>query len=320
MGKIEFICLSGEKGQPKKPVPVAKLIAHHGLEGDAHAGPWHRQVSLLASDDVDGMRAKGMPELAAGDFGENLVVSGLGLGELGLGSLLRLGRDAVLTVTQIGKVCHTRCVIYARTGDCIMPRMGVFARVLSGGTIAAGDPVEVECAIPRERWQAVVLTSSDRCSRGEAVDTAGPAVVRRLEERLAAHVYKIEVVPDERAMIAERLRHYSDGHTIDLIAVVGGTGFAPRDVSPEAVRDVVDRLTPGLDEAMRAASLAKTSRAMLSRAVSGIRRSTLIVSLPGSERGALENIEAILPALDHGLGKLRGDPADCGRPVPEVRG
>ena len=99
--------------------------------------------------------------------------------------------------------------------------------------------------------------------------------------------------------------------------VVGGTGFSPRDVTPEAIAAVMERPTPGLDEAMRSASLLKTPHAMLSRAISGIRNSTLLISLPGSERAAVENLEAVLPALGHGLEKLRGDPSDCGRPAEE---
>ena len=117
-----------------------------------------------------------------------------------------------------------------------------------------------------------------------------------------------------------RLEHYCDGHSIDLVVTVGGTGFAPRDVTPEAVSGVAERLTPGLDEAMRLASLRKTPHAMLSRGVSAIRASTLIVSVPGSERSSTENLEAVLPALGHGLAKLRGDPSDCGRDAPERSG
>jgi molybdenum cofactor synthesis domain-containing protein len=166
--------------------------------------------------------------------------------------------------------------------------------------------------VPREKVQAVVLTISDRCSRGEAADTAGPAVGRLLESSVQAHVYSSEIIPDEQDQIAARLKHYSDGHSIDLVLAVGGTGFAPRDVTPEAVSAVIERPAPGLDEAMRRASLEKTPMAMLSRGVSGIRKRTLIVSLPGSERGAVENLEAILPAMGHGLAKLRGDPSDCG--------
>ena len=158
---------------------------------------------------------------------------------------------------------------------------------------------------------AVVLTISDRCSRGEATDTAGPAVAKLLRESLGATVAQTEIIPDERSRIAARLRHHADGGGTDLIVAVGGTGFAPRDVTPEAVRDVIERATPGLDEAMRLASFAKTPRAMLSRATSGIRGATLILSTPGSERAAVENVQAILAALEHGLAKLKGDPSDC---------
>ena len=312
MGRVEAICTCVQKGGKKSSQPLARFVANHGIEGDAHAGPWHRQVSVLSAEDIEAMRRGALPGLKTGDFAENLVVSGADLGSLGLGSRLRLGSEAELMVTQLGKECHQRCVIYDQTGDCIMPRLGLFARVLRDGTVAAGDAVEVLEAVSRQKFQAVILTISDRCSRGEAVDATGPAVGRLLESSLEAHVYATEIVPDDRDRIAARLRHYSDGHSIDLVLAAGGTGFAPRDVTPEAVTAVIQRPTPGLDEAMRRASLEKTPMAMLSRAVSGIRNGTLIVSLPGSERGAVENLRAILSALEHGLAKLRGDPSDCG--------
>ena len=312
MGRVEAICISVKKGEKKTCQPIAHFVADHGIEGDAHAGPWHRQVSLLRAEDIEAMRLRGLPSLKSGDFAENVVVSGVDLGALGLGSRLRIGQETEVTLTQLGKTCHKRCAIYYKVGDCIMPRLGVFARVLRGGTVSTGDEVEVLEIVPRKQYQAVVLTISDRCSRGEATDTAGPAVRQRLEGCLHAHTYAVEIVPDEREQIASRLRHYSEGHSIDLVLAVGGTGFAPRDVTPEAACAVIERPTPGLDEAMRRASLEKTPTAVLSRAVSGIRNGTLIITLPGSERGAVENLQAILPALEHGLGKLRGDPSDCG--------
>jgi molybdenum cofactor synthesis domain-containing protein len=313
MGKIEAICISGKKGERKTPMPSADFRAGHGIESDAHAGPWHRQVSLLTLEDIASMRQRGLPDLAPGDFAENVTVSGLDLGACGLGTRLRLGAEVVLSVTQIGKVCHSRCAIYQATGDCIMPRCGVFARVEKGGRVRVGDPTEILERVPRERFQAVVLTISDRCARGMAQDTAGPAVVQRLTAVLNAHIYGTEVLPDEREKIGERLKHYADGHSIDLVLTVGGTGFSPRDITPEATRELLERPTPGLDEAMRYSSLSRTPHAALSRGVSGIRGSTLILNLPGSERAALENLEAILPALPHGLSKLRGDGTDCGR-------
>jgi molybdenum cofactor synthesis domain-containing protein len=317
MGRVEAICISIKKGEKKSPQPMAHFVADHGIEGDAHAGPWHRQVSLLRAEDIEAMRLRALPGLRPGDFAENLVVSGVDLGALGLGSRLRIGHGTEVTVTQLGKACHRRCAIYYQAGDCIMPRLGVFARVLRSGTVSTGDPLEALEIVPRKRYQAVVLTISDRCSRGEAIDTAGPAVRQRLESCLQAHTYATEIIPDERDQIAARLRHYSEGHSIDLVLAVGGTGFAPRDVTPEAATAVIERPTPGLDEAMRRASLEKRPTAIFSRVVSGIRNGTLIITLPGSGRGATENLQAILPALEHGLAKLRGDPSDCGPPRGE---
>ncbi|HSW50599.1 MAG TPA: MOSC domain-containing protein, partial [Bryobacteraceae bacterium] len=154
MGKVEVICISVRKGQKKKPVESARLLANHGFEGDAHAGAWHRQVSLLAHEDIEEVRAGGIPGLQAGDFAENLIVSGIDLSALGLGSLLRLGAEAELRVTQLGKICHQRCAIYDQTGDCIMPRLGLFARVVRGGMVEPGMPVEVVEAVPRGKLQA----------------------------------------------------------------------------------------------------------------------------------------------------------------------
>jgi molybdenum cofactor synthesis domain-containing protein len=314
-GKVEAICTSQRKGIPKTAVSTALLRRDHGIEGDAHAGPGHRQVSLLAHEHIEAFKMSGHVDLRSGAFAENLVVSGLDLGSLGLGSRVRVGTDAILAITQLGKRCHQRCTIYDKTGDCIMPRVGLFARVLAGGALAVGDAVAIEGVVERSRFQVVVLTLSDRCAAGTAQDTAGLAVADLLRDSLPAHIYTTEILPDGRTGLAERLRHYADGHGIDLVVAVGGTGPAPRDETPEAVRDVVERLTPGFDEAMRQASLAVTPLAMLSRACSGIRGATLILSLPGSERAAVENLRAVLPALPHGLAKLRGDPADCGRPT-----
>jgi len=313
-GILRTLCTSQEKGTPKTAAQAAEFVADHGLRGDAHAGPWHRQVSLLDCADFAAMQQQ-LPEISPGAFGENLTVEGLDCSSFGLGTRLRLGARAELRISQLGKVCHSRCAIYHQTGDCIMPRLGLFARVLTGGSVAIGDPVEVVELVARERFQVVVLTVSDRCAAGSAEDTAGPAAAAAIEQALGAHTYRVEVVPDETDTIAERLKHYCDGHSIDLVLTVGGTGFSPRDVTPEATRPLLERLTPGLDEAMRAASLRSLPQALLSRGVSGIRGSTLAVNLPGSREAATENLSAILPALSHGLKKLRGDPTDCATPA-----
>lgn len=152
-----------------------------------------------------------------------------------------------------------------------------------------------------------ILTISDRSARNERPDLSGPA----LEEVVQAQGWDValrEIVPDELELIRSRLMLWADGKTLDVILTTGGTGFAPRDVTPEATRAVIERLTPGLDEAMRTASLAVTPHAMLSRAVSGIRGQTLIVNLPGSPKGAVENLRVIIPVLGHAIQLLRNDP------------
>ncbi len=310
-GRLVSVCVSRDTGTVKTPVERATLVENGGIEGDAHAGSWHRQVSILDEADFLGMK-EALPDLEHGAFAENMIVSGLDLSGAGLGSVIEVGGSVRLAVTQIGKDCHEPCRIGRATGACVLPVRGLFARVLQGGDVAAGDEVRIARLVERTVLQAVVVTVSDRCHAGTAVDTAGPAAVEILERDLGAHVYRLEVVPDERTVIEERLRHYCDGHTIDLVVTVGGTGLAPRDVTPEATRAVLERLTPGFDEAMRAASAAKTPHAMLSRGVSGVRGATLVVNLPGSERAARENLATILPALPHGLSKLRGSREDCG--------
>lgn len=141
-GRIKAICISEKKGTKKHPVPSALLIPEHGVDGDAHAGNWHRQVSLLAQESVDTMRAL-MPDLAPGDFAENILTEGVDLKSLPIGTILNIG-DATLEITQIGKECHADCEIRRITGKCVMPTDGVFARVLRGGVITAGDTITVQ--------------------------------------------------------------------------------------------------------------------------------------------------------------------------------
>lgn len=140
-GRIVAVSISRNKGERKTPVDGVDLREEHGIVGDAHAGSWHRQVSLLARESIDKMRSLGL-DVDSGDFAENITTSGIDLPALPVGSRLRVG-GAVLEVTQIGKECHTRCAIYHQAGDCVMPKEGIFARVVRGGAVHAGEPVEV---------------------------------------------------------------------------------------------------------------------------------------------------------------------------------
>ncbi len=141
--KIVSLAVSKKKGTRKKIVKEALLIQDHGIEGDAHAGPWHRQVSFLAAESIENARRQGL-EVTFGDFAENIATSGIAWQEIPLGTQLRLGDSVLVEVTQIGKECHNRCAIYYMAGDCIMPKEGIFARVLEGGKIRPGDRIRVE--------------------------------------------------------------------------------------------------------------------------------------------------------------------------------
>jgi MOSC domain-containing protein YiiM len=141
MPHVVATCISERKGERKKPVASVELRVNHGIVGDAHAGEWHRQVSLLAEESIAKMTALGL-DVTAGDFAENITTSGIDLTALPVGTRLRVG-ETVLEVTQIGKECHTRCAIYYQAGDCVMPKEGIFARVISGGVVQAGDSLKV---------------------------------------------------------------------------------------------------------------------------------------------------------------------------------
>lgn len=162
---------------------------------------------------------------------------------------------------------------------------------------------------------AAVITMSDKGSRGEREDLSGPAIAELLRE-IDIEVAHYEVIPDEKALIKKRLIHYSN--LVDIILTTGGTGLSPRDVTPEATREVIEREVPGIAEAMRLEGLRKTKRAMLSRAVAGVRGRTLIINLPGSPKAIKEGLEAILEVIPHAVEKIRGDSADCAVP-PESR-
>ncbi len=157
---------------------------------------------------------------------------------------------------------------------------------------------------------AGVLTISDRSSQGLRQDASGPQLADLLRQHEIEVVWTA-VVPDEEREIRRALIEWADDQRADLIITTGGTGLSPRDVTPEATTAVVQRLIPGMAEAMRAASLLKTPHAMISRAVAGVRGKTLIINLPGSPKGAIENLEAVLPALKHAIAKIQGDPSEC---------
>ena len=262
MGKIMAVCISEKKGVRKEDAGSCRIIEDLGLEKDAHAGS-DRQVSLLSYEAVEEFRLRtGTKDMITpGIFGENLLVSGYDLPSLPVGTRFKAG-DVLLEITQIGKTCHTGCEISKITGECIMPRQGVFAKVIKGGTVRRGDDFT-------RVHTAAVLTSSDRSYKGEREDESGPLMADIL--RSAGYdVIETVLIPDDEDRAYEELVRISDEKEPDVLFTTGGTGFSPRDHMPEATIRAGERNAPGIAEAIRAYSMSITPRAMLSRAASVI--------------------------------------------------
>ncbi len=310
MAKLLGICISEKKGTQKHEVESARLIPNYGIENDAHAGKWHRQVSLLNFEKIEEFRAKGV-DVSFGAFGENLIIDEFDFRSLPVGTRFKIG-DVLLELTQIGKECHSHCAIYHAVGDCIMPREGVFTEVLVGGDIKVGDEVEM---IPPEEgraFTAAIITVSDKGALGKRVDESGPLIERMLKDA-GYDVKETLIIPDEKRQISQSLIRLADQRQINLILTTGGTGFSPRDVTPEATVAVCERMADGISEAIRMNSMQYTKRAMLSRAKSGIRGKSLIVNLPGSPKAVKETLEFLIPNVKHGIEILTGNASECAR-------
>ena len=332
-GTVKAVCTSSVKGVRKEPVKEARLIEDYGIEKDAHAGKWHRQVSLLSWEKVQEFNKSGAG-VSDGDFGENLLVSGINFRSLPVGTrflicpaeeVVHAAADslteetvhatdlkneeavggALLELTQIGKACHHSCEIRKRVGVCIMPTDGVFAKVVRGGMVKPGDRVRVLPPDPDRPYTAAVITLSDRAFSGVYEDRSGPKAAEILKAA-GYEVVETILLPDDQSRLERELGRLADQRQVSLVLTTGGTGFSERDRTPEATMAVADRNAPGIAEAIRVKSLAVTDHAMLSRGVSVIRKKTLIVNLPGSVKAVQESLGFILGALDHGLGILRG--------------
>ena len=302
--RIVSISLSAEKGTAKEPVPEARLD-EYGIVGDAHAGPWHRQVSLLALEAIERFAAQSGETFAPGDFAENLCTHGLDLPAASLLDRLRIG-EVVLEVTQRGKTCHgDSCAVYQRVGRCVMPKEGVFCRVLHGGVIRPGDTIVHE---PKTLGMAVI-TVSDRASQGRYEDRSGPRIAEMLEAHFANTLWRIRIdpfiLPDDAARIEAQLVHARDTGA-DVVFTTGGTGIGPRDITPDVVTALADKLIPGIMEHIRITYGADKANALLSRSVAAVLGQTLVYTLPGSLKAVNEYLDEILKTLEHSLHMIHG--------------
>lgn len=288
----------------KHPVDFIELD-ESGVKKDAHAGRWHRQVSLLASESVEKFSITAGREIKYGEFAENITTDGIILHETHPLDRFVIG-ESELEVTQIGKECHgDNCAIYREVGNCVMPKEGIFCRVLKAGKVKAGDEITF---IPRT-YKALVITLSDRASEGIYEDKSGPRIVTILKEYFNSLNWKFEIghqiIPDQETRLLELLEK-AVNEKVDFVITTGGTGIGPKDITPETVRKVIQKEIPGIMELIRVKYGMEKPNALLSRSVAGVAGSTLIYALPGSVRAVNEYMAEISVTLKHSLFMLHG--------------
>lgn len=295
---------SAETGTTKTSVP--KIVLNEtGIVGDAHAGTWHRQVSLLAEESIDRFGASLNRNFAFGEFAENITTRGIDLLAAKIGDRLSIG-PAELEVTQIGKKCHGgACAIYQQVGQCVMPREGIFCRVLRGGEVKAGDPIQARRRILHCR----IITLSDRAYRGEYEDRSGPRVLEFMNTFCETAGWQpnilCQVIPDETVQLESALLA-AKAAEMDVVITTGGTGIGPRDITPEVVLKVADKTIPGIMDQVRLACGEHNPNALLSRSVAAVMDRTLVYALPGSLRAVEEYMPELLKTLEHALFMLHG--------------
>lgn len=304
MASVVSVNISEKKGTIKKPVN-AITIGDQGVLGDAHSGNWHRMVSLLGTESFEKFGKTAGRSLAYGEFAENITTEGLILYETAPFDRLIVG-ETELEVTQIGKKCHgTGCAIYTEVGNCVMPKEGIFARVLKGGNVRPGDALQWV----RKEFKVMVITLSDRASRGEYQDLSGPEIVRILNEFFAENRWKaniqLQLIPDDPDRLFALLVAAKE-QGFEMVFTTGGTGIGPRDYSPEVAKKIIDKEIPGIMEAIRMKFGAEKPNALLSRGVAGLMGSCLLYVLPGSVKAVREYMGEIIKTLRHLQFMLKG--------------
>lgn len=240
MMQVKAISISDRKGMRKKNIPTAVLIAGHGLQDDAHAGKWHRQVSLLAEESIASMRQKGLT-VVAGNFAENITTEGIDLTRLQLGQHIRIGATELI-VSQLGKVCHKPCAIYHQAGDCVMPREGIFAIVSKGGALAVGD--QIELPTKRSSSVAVILTKEDSLAFGHQLES-------RLFDLLQPGFVRFDHLSSQEENIQPILTDLTANQKVDTILIFDPTGRHrpnPVGLNPAGSRLIFCRSLAELDQ------------------------------------------------------------------------
>lgn len=300
--KVISVNRSDKKGTVKEPVARIELDAS-GVQGDAHAGNWHRQVSLLGTESFRKFEIQAKRPLNYGEFAENITTEGIILYETHPLDRFVIG-EALLEVTQIGKKCHGEsCAIFREVGNCVMPKEGIFCRVLKPGPVMAGDIIQYQ---PRV-FSARVITLSDRAFKGEYEDRSGPRIVQLLEDFFNAQGWKSEiervVIPDDEAQLKLQI---SGSYGLDILITTGGTGIGPRDITVDIVKPMLEKELPGIMELIRVKYGTEKPNALISRSVAGVIGNMLVYTLPGSVKAVEEYMFEITKTIRHSIYMMNG--------------
>lgn len=294
--KILSTNISEKKGTVKLPINEITLD-HKGVVGDAHAGHWHRQVSLLGIESFEKFNTNSNRKVEFGEFGENITTEGLLLYKTAPLDRFICG-EVELEVTQIGKHCHgSGCAIFVEVGNCVMPKEGIFCRVIKPGSIKNGDVFEYHPYI----YKALVITLSDRASQGIYPDKSGPEIESMMldwAESKSLH-FEIEriVIGDDADLLKKHLEYAKDKY--DFIITTGGTGIGPRDITVDIAQKMLDKEIPGIMEHIRVKYGSEKPNALLSRGVAGIMGKAQVYTLPGSVKAVKEYMTEIQKTMFH---------------------
>ena len=272
---------------------------------DAHAGEWHRQVSLLAVESVEKFSREAKRKINFGEFAENITTQGIELPKCHIFDRFRIG-DTELELTQIGKECHgTACAIFKEVGNCVMPKEGIFCRVLKTGKIKPNDRIVY---VPKV-YRVAIITLSDRASGGIYEDRSGPKIREILNSFFSARNQRFEIhavlIPDDAGVLRKLLQqHQQDG--TDFLFTTGGTGIGERDITVETVSSVLEKQLPGIMELIRVKYGMEKPNALLSRGVAGTMGKTVVYTLPGSVKAVAEYMSEITKTMEHTVFMLHG--------------
>ncbi|MEI7492833.1 MAG: molybdenum cofactor synthesis domain-containing protein [Bacteroidota bacterium] len=302
--KVVSVNISEKKGTVKKPAAEINLT-HKGVEGDAHSGPWNRQISILGMDSIRKFEKQAGRHIVAGEFAENITLEGFDYLKVRPLDRMTCG-EVEIEITQIGKECHgSSCSIFREVGDCVMPKEGIFARVLHPGIIRDGDALEFH---PR-MYRALAITLSDRASSGEYEDRSGARLQELLKEFFQKNGLNLYIhyalIPDDRFKL-EELIHQAKDELVDFVFTTGGTGIGPRDFTVDIIKPLLDKEIPGIMEMIRMKYGALKTQALISRSVAGLMGKTLVFTLPGSVKAVNEYMEEILKSLLHLVYMMHG--------------